>query len=166
MKHTIKSVVLGLSLILANGSIVYAQDLEKGLEAYSDGDYAAALREWRPLAKQGNADAQYNLGVMYDEGEGTNENNKEAVRLYNLSAAQGNANAQNKLGEAYEAGSGVIQDYTEAEKWYRLSAAQGNEESQYRLGVLYTDGRGVTQDNVYAHMWCCPSSDNLRHMAV
>ena len=48
MKHAIKSVVLGLSLLLANGSIAYAQDFEKGLEAAKKGDYATALNEWRP----------------------------------------------------------------------------------------------------------------------
>ncbi len=48
MKHAIKSVVLGLSLLLANSSIAYAQDFQKGVEAAQKGDYATALREWRP----------------------------------------------------------------------------------------------------------------------
>ncbi len=44
--------------------------LKEGFAAYHRGDYATAIREWRPLAKQGVADAQYNLGIMYDHGEG------------------------------------------------------------------------------------------------
>ena len=45
-------------------------DFQKGLDAYQSGDYATALKEWEPLAEQGNADAQYNLGVMYYQGKG------------------------------------------------------------------------------------------------
>jgi TPR repeat protein len=70
MKHAIKSVVLGLSLLLANGGIVYAQDLRKGFEAYDNKDYAQALRELRPLAEQGDAIAQNYIGLMYGLGEG------------------------------------------------------------------------------------------------
>ena len=58
--------ILALTLALP----VAAQDFQKGLEAYKRGDYATALREWLPLAKQGHAGAQYNLGVMYDIGYG------------------------------------------------------------------------------------------------
>ena len=52
---------------------------EEGVVAYSCGDYATALREWRPLAEQGKANAQCNLGLMYDDGEGVAENDAEAV---------------------------------------------------------------------------------------
>ena len=97
MKQAITSVVLGLSLLLANGSSVYAQDYEKGLEAYENGEYATALNEWRPLAQQGDAAAQYNLGLMYDNGQGVTQDYKEAVKWYSLSAEQGNAAAQHNL---------------------------------------------------------------------
>jgi len=81
MKHSIKSVVLGLSLLLANGSIAYAQDFKKGSEAYKKKDFATALREWRPLAAQGDADAQYNLGLIYDTGQGVTQDFAEALKL-------------------------------------------------------------------------------------
>jgi hypothetical protein len=55
MNHTIKSVALALSLVLSNGSIAYAQNSERALEAAQRGDYAKAFREWRPLAEQVNS---------------------------------------------------------------------------------------------------------------
>ncbi len=53
---------------------------DEGLAAYQRGDYAAAIREWRPLAKQGVAEAQYNLGVIYDRGQGVTQDYAEAVK--------------------------------------------------------------------------------------
>jgi len=110
MKHAIKSVVLGLSLVLANGNVAYAQDSQKAQQAYENGDYALALKEGRLLAKQGNADAQCNLGEMYYQGEGVTQDYDEALRWYRLSAAQGNADAQITLA----AMSDVPEDYDEA----------------------------------------------------
>ena len=96
-----KSVVLGLSLLLANGSIAYAQDFEKGYEAAEKGDYATALKEWRHLAEQGNANAQYNLGLIYNNGHGVTQNFNEAVNWFRLAAIQGQAEAQYNIGTMY-----------------------------------------------------------------
>ncbi len=68
---------------------IFAQDFNKGLEAYRSGDFATALKEWKPLAEQGDADAQHSLGVMYESGWGVPQDDKEAVRLYTLAAEQG-----------------------------------------------------------------------------
>ncbi len=81
--------------------------LDEGLAAYKAGDYASALREFRPLAEQGNASAQYNLGFMYDIGRGVPQDYKQAVTWYRKAAEQGNAGAQNHLGTMYEHGEGV-----------------------------------------------------------
>ena len=94
MKHAIKSVILGISLILANGSVAYAQDSQKAKKAYENGDYAIALKEWRLLAEQGNADAQYNLGEMYRNGEGVTQDYNEALKWFLLATERGNANAK------------------------------------------------------------------------
>ena len=74
----------------------------KGFAAYQSGDYATALREWTPLAKQGDAVAQYNLGVMYAQGQGVPQDYKTAVKWYRLAAEQGNADAQYNLGVMYD----------------------------------------------------------------
>ena len=72
-----------LVLIVALGLIRPAwADFQDGQAAYQRGDYQAALREWRPLAEQGNASAQFNLGVMYDNGRGVTQDYAKAFRWY------------------------------------------------------------------------------------
>ena len=74
------------------------------------GDYSTALQEWKPLADQGDASAQTNLGVMYKFGQGVLQDYAEAVRWYRLAADQGDARAQLSLGVMYANGWGVLQD--------------------------------------------------------
>ncbi len=100
---------------------------QKGFGAYERGNYDTALKEWRPLAKQGLSQAQYNLGLMYAEGEGVAQDYQEAVRWYRLAAEQGNEAAQGKLGTMYYLGQGVPKDYVLAHMWVNLAAAQGLE---------------------------------------
>ena len=128
-------------------------DYQAGLEAYERGDYATALREWRPLAEQGNAPAQNSLGVMYGEGRGVPQFYAEAVRWYRLAVEQDYAPAQDNLGLMYANGQGVPQDYAEAVRWFRKAAGQGGAVAQYNLSVMYRDGDGVPQDYVQAHIW-------------
>ena len=143
--------VLLLSLLVGNSAS--SADFQKGADATKKGDFATALREWKPLAKQGNAHAQFNLGLMYQYGKGVSQNDKTAVKWYRLAARQGDAHAQYNLGIMYEKGKGVPQNYKTAVKWYRLAAKQGNAKSQGNLGVLYAFGKGVLKDYIYAHMW-------------
>ena len=141
-----------LSAALSLGTPAYA-DFQKGLDAYSSEDYATALKEWKPLAEQGNATAQYNLGNMYNNGQGVVQDYKEAVKWYRLAAEQGIAFAQFNLGTKYDLGQGVVQDDKEAVKWYRLAAGQGDADAQFNMGAMYAQGRGVIQDYTRAHMW-------------
>ncbi len=129
------------------------EETEVGLEVIDRGDYATALKELRPLAEQGNATAQNNLGVMYREGEGVPQDDEEAVRWYRRAAVQGHAGAQNNLGLMYAEGRGVPPDDKEAARWFRLAAAQGDAKAQYNLGLMYAEGQGVPQDVVQAHLW-------------
>jgi uncharacterized protein len=126
---------------------------EDGITAYLHGDYAAALRLFQPLAEYGDASAQSNLGVMYEQGRGVAQNYREAMRWFRLAAIQGNASAQSDLGVMYYKGQGIAQDYGEAMKWYRMAAEPRNLEAQFNLGVMYEEGRGVARDRVRAHMW-------------
>ena len=80
------------------------------MDAYDKGDYATALREFQPLAKQGNAFAQTLLGDMYGNGYGVPQDYSTAHKWYSLAAKQGNVFAQNNLGEMYRKGEGVPQD--------------------------------------------------------
>ena len=124
------AVTASLMLAAIAGASV-AGPLEDGEAAFKRGDYATALRLWRPLANQGDARAQYYLGAT----------------------EQGDARAQYYLGAMYANGQGVPQDHAEASKWFRLAADQGDARAQYNLGAMYANGQGVPQDLVLAHMW-------------
>ena len=102
----------------------------EGWAAYQRGDYATALEEFRPLAEQGHAAAQYNLGYMYYKGQGVPQDYAEAIRWIRLAAEQRYANAQFSLGYMYGEGQGVPQDYVQALMWFNLAAAQGNEKGR------------------------------------
>jgi len=126
---------------------------DEGVAAAKRGDYATARREWRPLAEQGNANAQFNLGLMYDNGQGVSQDYAKALQWYRKAAEQGNVEAQYNLGFMYDNGQGVPQDYAKALRWWRKAAEQGNAKAQSKLGFMYRNGLGVPQDYVQAHMW-------------
>ena len=153
VKRVFTAAALGLSLLLASGGAGFAQGRSKGQAALEKGAYAEALGELQPLANQGNAEAQYALGWMYEQGKGVTQDYKEAARLFGLAAAQGDASAQYNLGVMYDKGRGVTQDYKEAARLFGLAAAQGNARVQVVLALMYSIGQGVTQDYIYALMW-------------
>ena len=106
------------------------QDFDAGFAAYERGDYAAALKEWKPLAEQGLAKSQNALGNMYANGWGVPQDFTEAVTWYRMAAEQGYASAQFNLGAMYGRGDGVAQDDAEAVVWYRKAAEQGFAQAQ------------------------------------
>jgi TPR repeat protein len=115
--------MLCLAITLMLGLAVPAwAGFEAGQLAYQRGDYATALKEWRPLAEQGDAGAQFDLGAMYHDGLGVTQDYAEAVKWYSKAAEQEDALAQFSLGSMYAAGLGVLQDYAEAVKWFRKAA--------------------------------------------
>jgi hypothetical protein len=128
-------------------------NFKAGVDAYHRGDYATALREWRPLAEQGDAGAQFNLGQLYVNGQGILQDHVQARQWYEKAAAQGHADAEVNLGILYVVGQGVPQDYKMAEYWLRLSANHGNAMALTKLGLMYERGNGVPQDVVLAHKW-------------
>lgn len=127
-----------------------AADLYKGKAAFDRGDYAAALLEWRPLAEQGNARAQFLLGYMNGHGQGVPQDDTKAAKWYRKAAEQGHASAQNNLGQLYESGLGVGPDDAEAKKWYRKAAAQGNENAKRNLVMV---GRSPSDRMVQDLIW-------------
>ena len=90
----------------------------------------------RTKAEQGDAEAQYQLGKMYDDGKGVTQNDIEAIKWYRKAADQGLANAQDSLGVMYHTGQGVVQDYAEAAIWYRKAADKNHAKAQYNLGIM------------------------------
>jgi TPR repeat protein len=110
-------------------------DLDDGVAAYERGDYATALQEWRLLAEQGDAKAQHNLGVMYENGSGVPQNYVEAVKWLRMAAEQGDADAQVNLGTVYGTGRGVPINDVRAYMWYSLTKAQGHEAAADNLEI-------------------------------
>ena len=80
-------------MLIASGEDSYAADSEKAREAYEAGDFATALREFNELAAQGDANAQYNLGMMYAFGQGVIQDNVYAHMWWNFAATSGDSDA-------------------------------------------------------------------------
>ena len=79
---------------------------------------------YQPKANQGDADAQFNLALLYYHGAGTPRDTRYAIYWYKKAAEQGNVNAQYNLGHMYEWGDGGPQDYKQAFFWYTKAAEQ------------------------------------------
>ena len=134
-------VALALLAVLLGIPIAAAQTFDEAVAAYMRRDYATAIRGFLVHAEQGDASAQFSLGVMYATGEGILKDDAEAVRWYRLAAEQGNASAQFNLGVMHAGGRGVLKDDAEAVRWYRLAAEQGDASAQFNLGVIEPTGR-------------------------
>jgi len=105
---------------------VKAGELEDGFIAFKAGNYEKALRFWLPIAEKDNADAQYNLGILYMKGFGVEKSEKTAFIWYKRSAANGNTDAMYNLGTMYNQGRGVISSTKDALKWWKKSAERGH----------------------------------------
>jgi TPR repeat protein len=117
-----------LALVLSIVSFVAPAwaDFKAGMEAYNRGDFATALREWRPLAEQGDASAQFSVGLSYENGDGVPRDYAIARQWYEKAAAQGDAKAQLYLGLQSAFGQGGPVDLVQAHMWYSLAAGNGH----------------------------------------
>lgn len=108
---------------------------------------------YRKAAEQGDAQAQFNLGVAYDNGEGVPQDVQRAAAWTRKAAEQGHANAQYNLGVSYENTAKACQRRSPSSGLYRKAAEQGNTLAQYNLGVIYSNGQGVPQDAAQGITW-------------
>ena len=111
-------------------------------------------------AEDGDSEAQYEVGWMYDTGQSeldTGESvpvdDAEAFKWYRKAAEQDDPYAQHSLGRMYQNGEGVLEDDVEAFKWYRKAADQDDADAQYKVGWMYQNGEGVAKDDVEALKW-------------
>ncbi|MEK6749500.1 MAG: tetratricopeptide repeat protein [Pseudomonadota bacterium] len=126
---------------------------QQGLLAYFSRDYPQAIALWRPLAEQGHAQAQANLGWIYQQGIGVPADQQAALLWLARAAEQGHVVAQNNLGASYENGWGIAQNYLIAAQWYRRAAAAEYGNAQYNLALLLMHGKGVKKDPAEAQLW-------------
>ncbi len=111
-------------------------DFEAGLYALEKGEFITALYKLQPLAEEGHADAQFNLGTMYLKGDGVRKDYGQTAKWYTLAAKQGHLKAQMPLGAIYKS-----------------AAEQGDIECQHRLGKMYIDANNFPHSDVKAYMW-------------
>ncbi|MCI0348397.1 MAG: sel1 repeat family protein, partial [Acidobacteriales bacterium] len=102
-------------------------------------------------APPADAEAQYQLGLKYQQGNGVRQSHSRAFDLFRKAAEQGNSAAQNAAGVAYATGNGVQQDKAEALKWYRSAAKQGYAAALFNVGTAYYNGDGIQADFVKAY---------------
>ena len=121
----------------------------------------AAVAETHARAGHGDADAQYELGIMYAEGRGVPQHDAVAFAWYRQAAEQGVAKAQFNVGLMYSSGRGVPRDAAEAVTWYQEAAAQGLAEAQVNLGVIFAAGQVVVSDLVTAYSYFSDALDRL-----
>lgn len=127
--------------------------LQQAAQAGKRGDYLAAFKLLKPLAQQGNAVAQNNIAVLYQDGLGVKKNEGEALKWYRKAAEQGLAEAQFDTGLMYARGLGTKQDFAQAAHWYARAAKQGHAEAQNNLAVRYASGTGVARNLLQAKYW-------------
>ena len=158
--------------------VLLSLDLAQAVLADDVPDFQETLQ----TAEQGFAQAQYNLGNMYANGQGVRQDYAQAVQWFGKAAEQGFAYAQFNLGLMYAKGQGVHQDDAQAVQWYRKAAEQGDAKAtasnyrltwtyrkaaeqgdakaQFNLGVMYEEGKGVRQNLVIAKEWFGKACDN------
>ncbi len=124
-----------------------------GQSAYDAGNYAAARRIWTALAAQGDAKAEFRLGLLYDLGQGVRQDATKAYAWYRRAAEAGLADAQLDVAVMLDSGVGVSPDPAAAALWYARAAAQGQHRAQFDLAQLYADGEGVPHNPAEAAAW-------------
>jgi TPR repeat protein len=182
-----------LAMALHVGQAAMAQTFEQALDAYERKDYKTAfagfmrlaqgddaaapdveapkedqqqkLAKYRKAAEQGDAAAQFIMGLVYFDGRGVAQDDRQAEAWYRKSAEQGYASAQVNLGLMYFFGRGVSKDDQQAVAWLRKAADKGNAFGQYGLGLVYMVGRGVPKDNELAYFWFMLAGAKGHHAA-
>ena len=122
-------------------------DVKDGVDAWSRGDFQAAIREWKGPAASGDADAQFNLAQAYKLGRGVERNLTRAEELYNQAAARGHLQAADNYGLLlFQRG-----ERTKAMPFIHAASDRGDPRAQYILGLAYFNGDHVPKDWVRAY---------------
>ncbi len=150
MRKNRRSLSLGLVPLAFAVSLAAAPvlaDVKAGVDAWTAGNYAAAVQQWRPLADKGDADAQFNLAQAYKLGRGVPVDLGKAEALYGKAAAQGHVQASDTYGLIlFQRG-----ERAQAMPYIRSSAARGDARAEYILGLAHFNGDIVEKDWVRAY---------------
>src|SRR5271165_7309672 len=124
--RSIRNVLFVFGVVLLCALPVWA-DVAAGMQAFKNKDYQRAYREWKAAADAGQAEAQFDLGVLYAQGLGVRRDLTEAANWYRKSAEQGNAEAEFALGQMYSRGWGVPRDEADAMRWFQMANSPDSE---------------------------------------
>ena len=126
-------------------------NFKEGLDAFTNKEYDKALEILTPFAEEGDAEAQFHLAKIYENGYGVSKDIEKAIKWYQLASKGGNPKAQNNLALLYEEGIGVLEGYKDTGLFLlRNVAKKGADRAQYNLGMRYATGDGVPQDYMEA----------------
>jgi hypothetical protein len=132
-------------------------ELKKSIDAivneYQEKHPPKKLSQAIEATKGEDKQALFDLALMYDDGDGVEEDNEKAIALYIKAANKGHIKAMNNLALMYDEGDGVEEDNEEAVKWYTKAAEQGYSTAQYNLGMMYDEGEGISLDDEKAIYW-------------
>lgn len=157
-----KSLTLAITLVVvlhvagalaSEGQPAEADPFSAGVAAYGRGDVAGAAALFRAAAERGEAAAAFNLGILYETGQGVEKNPAQAAEWYRKAAAQGDADAAFNLAVLHHVGRGVPLDLAAAAAGYRKAAEKGLAVAERALGDLYRQGLAVTLDPSEALRW-------------
>ena len=157
MRRLIHTALLAVLLL---SSAAFGASLEKGLAAYSQGDYETAMANCQPLADDGNVEAMFCVGQMYANGFGVPMDDAMAMKWYGLAAGEGHPEALYRLAVMHANGWGVPMNDVPAAGYYRLAAGFGYIPAQAAMGYCYSHGAGVEKDLVKAYMWFAVAAQN------
>lgn len=141
-----------LSAVLA-AFTCFANTLGDANAAYQSNDFENAMSIAKPLAVEGNADAQYLTGLMYWRGRGINRDDAAAMEWFAKAATQNHSEATNDLGEMYRDGEGVNKDAQRAFELFERAAENGSAAGQFNTGKAYQHGTGTRKDLIRARYW-------------
>jgi TPR repeat protein len=128
-----------------------------GLAAFKNKDYPKAYREWKAAADAGEAEAQFDLGVLYAQGMGVRRDLSEAASWYRKAAEQGNAEAAFAMGQMYSRGWGVPRDEADALRWFQMANSVESDGPPTDWAVI--EGHGIPQDPQQAAFWYRQAAD-------
>ena len=131
-------------------------ELAQGNAAYARQKMTQAMEWYQKAAAQGNADADIQIGNLYQQGIGVQQSYAWAMQWYEKAADQGNADAEFRLGYMYQNGFGVPQSNESngvAMCWFQQAAAQGHVEAEIEIAESYEHGWGVQRDTAEAIKW-------------
>ena len=151
MTNLVKFICIAVvaSLYSFSSNVSLAEDAKKGLQFAVNGEYRQAVDIWLPLAEEGDAEAQYYMGVVYKDGLGVEINYDQFRYWTSRSAFQGSPSAMFNLGIMYEYSLGTNEDKNKAFLWYSRAAQEGDVEASVRAGRMIRGEDYLCEDQLH-----------------